>query len=584
MAEEGRYEYQEKIGEGGMATVYRGLQRSLNRPVAIKVLSATLSDNPSVIKRFERESLIIARLNHPNIIHVIDRGMTSKGRPVFVMEYVEGMTLADAIRNRVFHFNQKVDIAVQICKGVAYAHKFDVIHRDIKPANVIIDKEGFARLLDFGIASFFKAENQVAADETRLILGTEAYMAPEQHQGISMTSCLSDIYSIGVVMYELFSGQLPSLHPVPLSAFDDSISPALDNLVMKCLEREPMARPQSVEEVKTQLLLAMKGQHISEEKVNRAGEGLAAIKQKFGLLDVMREDQHGAVYLYEDKTTHKLLVIKKRMNSFAGFREAKMLQSLKHPNLLGVLGSSKNDSLFIIVMPYVSGGTLQDRLIDIFDLQRFLKLAVQMCRGLSFAHQNRILHGNLRPSNILLTADMQVKLADFGLDEHYRVLSKEANWYGDRHTQRDELSDIYSLGAIFFHALTGQPPALKDGSLVKTKAFVALPPDMQHLIGRMLSKYREDRPQSVESVLSEILPLVEEVPAMVTESTEVAEKPKTIIRIRYQRTNWLTILFAILFILSLTLNVLFLGQEAESIKRWIFDYYHRLLVLIDMLR
>lgn len=578
MAEEGRYEYQEKIGEGGMATVYRGMQRSLNRPVAIKVLSATLSDNPSVIKLFERESLIIARLNHPNIIHVIDRGMTSKGRPVFVMEYVEGVNLADAIRDRLFNYNQKVDIAVQICKGVAYAHKFDVIHRDIKPANVIIDKEGFARLLDFGIASFFKADHEASSQEASLILGTEAYMAPEQHQGITMTSCLSDIYSIGVVMYELFAGQLPSTHPVPLSAFDTSVAPELEKLVMQCIERDPKDRPQSVEEVKTQLLLAVKGQHISEEKASRAGEGLAAIKQKFSLLDVMREDQHGAVYLYEDKTTHKLLVIKKRMNSFAGFREAKMLQTLKHPNLLGVLGSSKNESLFIIVMPYVSGGTLQDRLIDAFELQRFLKLAVQICRGLSFAHQNRILHGNLRPSNILLTADMQVKLTDFGLDEHYRVLSKEANWYGDRQPERDELTDIYSLGAIFFHALTGQPPALKDGQLVKTKAFVSLPLDMQHLISRMLSKYREDRPQSVESVLSEILPLVAEPPTAAAQTQEQhATKVKVVKEIKYQRTNWLTIVFAILLILSLTLNVLLLGDESVSIKDWMHENYLRFL-------
>ena len=521
MAEEGRYEYLEKIGEGGMATVYRGMQRSLNRQVAIKVLSATLSDNPSVIKRFERESLIIARLNHPNIIHVIDRGTTSKGRPVFVMEFVEGLNLADAIKELTFDFNQKVDIAVQICKGVAYAHKFDVIHRDIKPANVIIDKEGFARLLDFGIASFFKVDKEVQPDETRLILGTEAYMAPEQHQGISMTSSLSDIYSIGVVMYELFSGQLPSSHPVPLSAFDEEITPALDKLVLKCIEKDPEKRPSSVEEVKTQLLLAMKGQHIAEEKVNRAGEGLAAIKQKFGLLDVMQEDQHGAVYLYEDKSSHKLLVIKKRMNSFSGFREAKMLHSLKHPNVLNILGSSKNDSVFIIVMPYISGGTLQDRLIEVFDLQSFLKLAIQICRGLSFAHQNRILHGNLRPSNILLSADMQVKLSDFGLDEHYRVRSREMNWYADKSPQRDELSDIYSVGAIFFHALTGMPPAFKDGVLIKTRAFISLPFDMQQLISRMLSKYREDRPQSVEAVVSELLPLVEE------QKTEIKEvKPK----------------------------------------------------------
>ncbi len=575
MTDEGRYEYLEKIGEGGMATVYRGIQRSLNRQVAIKVLSATLSDNPSVIKRFERESLIIARLNHPNIIHVIDRGTTSKGRPVFVMEFVEGMNLADAIQNQLYDFNQKVDIAIQICKGVAYAHKFDVIHRDIKPANVIIDKEGFARLLDFGIASFFKADKEVQKEETRLILGTEAYMAPEQHQGIAMTSSLSDIYSIGVVMYELFSGQLPSAHPVPLSAYGQDITAALDALVMKCIERDPKKRPKSVEDVKTQLLLAMKGQHIAEEKVSRAGEGLAAIKQKFGLLDVMQEDQHGAVYLYEDKTSHKLLVIKKRTNSFSGFREAKMLHNLKHPNILNILGTSKNDSVFIIVMPYIAGGSLQDRLIEPFDFQVFIKLAIQICRGLSFAHQNRILHGNLRPSNILLSADMQVKLADFGLDEHYRIRSKDGNWYGDRQSQRDELADIFSVGAIFYHALTGLPAAFKDGVLVKTKAFISLPLDMQQLLSRMLSKYREDRPQSVEAIVSELLPMVEEQKTQikVVSSDKQDSSAEVIEQIKYQRVNWLTILCGVLLVLSLVLNGMLLSDNGFFIKEWLMESF-----------
>ena len=578
MTEEGRYEYLEKIGEGGMATVYRGMQRSLNRPVAIKVLSATLSDNPSVIKRFERESLIIARLNHPNIIHVIDRGVTSKGRPIFVMEYVEGKNLADAIQSLMYDFNQKVDIAIQICKGVAYAHKFDVIHRDIKPANVIIDKEGFARLLDFGIASFFKADKDDQPDETQLVLGTEAYMAPEQYKGIAMTSSLSDIYSIGVVMYELFSGQLPSAHPVPLSAYGQDITPALDSLVMKCIEIDPKKRPKSVEDVKTQLLLAMKGQHIAEEKVNRAGEGLAAIKQKFGLLDVMQEDQHGAVYLYEDKNSHKLLVIKKRTNSLSGFREAKMLHNLKHPNILNILGSSKNGSVFIIVMPYISGGSLQDRMIEAFEFQPFIKLAIQISRGLSFAHQNRILHGNLRPSNILLTADMQVKLTDFGLDEHYRVRSREANWYGDRQPQRDELADIYSLGAIFFHVLTSAPPAFKDGVLVKTKAFVSLSFDMQQLISRMLSKYREDRPQSVESIVSELLPMVEEqktqikvLPKKKKQSVDIVEENK------FRKVNWLTMLMVVMLIMSLVMNGLLLSEYDVMIKEWLFEYFFKLI-------
>jgi len=569
---EGSYEYLDKIGEGGMATVYRGIQRSLDRPVAIKVLSATLSDNPSIIKLFKRESLIIARLNHPNIIHVIDRGTTSKGRPVFVMEFVEGINLADAIRDNVYDFNQKVDIAIQICKGVGYAHKFDVIHRDIKPANVIVDKEGFACLLDFGIASFFQAEKEMSPDESRLIMGTEAYMAPEQHQGIAQTTTLSDIYSIGVVMYELFTGVLPSGENVSLSQMDGSISPALDSLIKQCLAPAPEDRPESVEIVKTQLLLAMKGQHIAEEKVNRAGEGLAAIQQKFGLLDVMQEDKFGAVYLYEDKGSHKLMVIKKRISTFTGYREAKVLHSLKHPNLVNILGTSKNDSVFIIVMEYVSGGSLQDRLIEPMEFQWFLSLAIQLCKGMAFAHKNRIFHGNLRPSNILLTADMQVKISDFGLDEHYRIKAKEANWYGDVNNNRDELSDIYSLGAIFHHALTGVPPSFKEGNLVKTQIFTKLPFDIQKLVSRMLSKRREYRPQSVESIVSELLPLVVEKKTEIKQVLSGSPVIATETIVEYRRVNWLTILLGVLMAVSVILNVLLMGENSEGVKSAIYSF------------
>jgi len=567
---EGRYEYQDKIGEGGMATVYRGVQLSLDRPVAIKVLSATLSDNPSIIKRFKRESLIIARLNHPNIIHVIDRGMTSKGRPVFVMEFVEGVNLADAIRDSLYDFNQKVDVIVQICKGVAYAHKLDVIHRDIKPANIIIDEEGFAKLLDFGIASFFKAEKEDGPDETRLIMGTEAYMAPEQHQGISETSNLSDIYSLGVVMHELFTGRLP-VNDFSLIQSTPGVTSALAALVKDCLAEVPEDRPSSVEEVKTRILVAMKGQHIAEDKASRAGEGLAAIKNKFGLLDVLQEDKHGAVYLYEDKASHKLLVIKKRTESVAGYREAMMLHKLKHPNLVNVLGTSKNDSVFIVVMDYISGGSLQDRLIQPMEVQLFLSLATQMCRGLSFAHQNRIFHGNLRPSNVLLSADMQVKVSDFGLDEHYRVRANDRNWYGDRGTKTDELSDIFSLGAIFYHALTGTPPDFKDGNVIKTQIFTKLPLDLQQLVSRMLSKDKDLRPQSVESIISELLPLVVEPKTLVKQVDTTPVVLETKADDSKKKISWLFIMVMILTVLSLTLNVLLLQDDKGLLQSVILE-------------
>ncbi|MDX1452553.1 MAG: serine/threonine-protein kinase [Oleiphilaceae bacterium] len=573
---EGRYQYQEKIGEGGMATVYKGLQTSLNRPVAIKVLSATLSSNPSVIKRFQRESLIIARLNHPNIITVIDKGTTSKGRPVFVMEYVEGVTLSEIIREQKLDYYERIDIAIQICKGVAYAHKLDVIHRDIKPANVIVDKEGHARLLDFGIASFFKADTSDSPDETRLIMGTEAYMAPEQQRGIGETTKRSDIYSLGVVMYELLAGHLPAPHDPPLSALNNKVTPEIESLVASCLNADPEKRPQSVEEVKTRLLVAMKGQHIDADQADRAGQGMTAVANKFGLLDVMQEDKHGAVYLYEDKTSHKLLVIKKKTASKKGFREAKVLQSLKHPNLVNILGTSKNDNVFIVVMDYIAGGSLQDRLVEPMPLQTFLRIATQACKGLQFAHRNRILHGNLRPSNILLTENLQVKLTDFGMDEHYRLRAESRNWYGEREGQKDELSDIYSLGAVFYHMLTSHPPSFKEGRLVKSQHFVNLPRDIQRLIERMLDFQRDARPQSVEAVASELIPFIKEEKTLVQEGQKDDVAPRVIERVvEVRRVNWLTIALAVFFILSVSLNVLLLSEQHEQIRTLVWEWVRR---------
>ena len=578
---EGRYQYLDKIGEGGMATVYRGVQRSLNRPVAIKVLAATLSNNPSVIKRFKRESLIIAGLNHPNIIHVIDKGTTSKGRPVFVMEFVEGITLADAIADNCLNFNEKVDLVVQLCKGVAYAHKLDVIHRDIKPANVIIDKEGFAKLLDFGIASFFQSAREDSADETRLILGTEAYMAPEQQKGIAETTTLSDVYSLGVVMFELFTGQLPSPNAAAILAADANMTQALATIIMRCLEHEPSDRPRSVEDVKTNLLLAMKGQHIAEEKANRAEEGLTSISSKFGLLDVMREDKFSAAYLYEDKVSHNLLVIKKRNASTEGYKEAKLLCSLKSPHIANVLGASKNDNMFIVVMEYVAGGSLQDRLLEPMAFAGFLPLAIQLAKGMAFAHKNRIVHRNLRPSNVLLSSDMQVKIADFGLDEHYRLRSEERNWYGDGRKVSDELSDVFSLGAIFYHMLTGMPPDFKDGRLVKSQYFVDLPRDLQVLIERMVAKDLDQRPQSAEAVVSELLPFIEDAKTIVkARSAENKNALKTKTIIKYQRTNSLTYLLALVLALSISFNVLLINDSEKSINSLITMAIDKALLLL----
>lgn len=563
---EGRYKYLEVIGEGGMATVYRGVQNSLNRPVAIKVLSADLSDNPSIIKRFKRESLIIAQLNHPNIIHVIDKGTTSSGRPVFIMEFVEGQTLSDVIYQDSLTFNRKVDLVIQICKGLAYAHKLGVIHRDIKPANILVDNEGNARLLDFGIASFFKDKHASDESEAKLVMGTEAYMAPEQHLGIAETSELSDIYSLGVVIYELLTGLLPEAPLKPLTVLVPEASEELNSLVMQCLSKHREDRPASVEDVKNIILRAMQGQHIEQEQQDRAGEGLAAIEKRFGLLDVIRDDRYGAVYLYEEKSSNNLLVIKKKVGRSSGLKEAKILSQLKHSNIANIHGTSNKGRVFIIVMDYIAGGTLQDRLIEPMPLVSFLPLANQICDGLAFAHRNRVVHGNLRPSNILLTSNLQPKISDFGLDEHYRTNKDKSNWYQSADSESNELSDIFSLGAIFFHALTGVPPEIKSGSLVLPKMFETLDRDLQALLLRMLDKDPLQRPQSVEAVQSELYLLVEE------QKTVIKPKHKHVDSHNSQNSeteinsrSWIMTALVVTTVASISLNIVLLMGYGERI-------------------
>ncbi len=562
-----RYQYLDKIGEGGMATVYRGVQRSLNRPVAIKVLSAELSDNPSIIKRFKRESLIIAQLNHPNIIHVIDKGTTSSGRPVFIMEFVEGQTLSEIIADGVLTFNRKIDVLIQICKGLGYAHKLEVIHRDIKPANILIDGEGNARLLDFGIASFFKDKQSGDDKETKLVMGTESYMAPEQMLGITETSELSDIYSLGVVIYELLSGQLPTSPVRPLSVLVPEVPEEFNTLVMQCLAEHKEDRPCSVEEVKTTILRVMQGQHIGQDQQKRAGEGLAAIQSRFGLLDVIRDDKHSAVYLYEEKSSNNLLVIKKKVGRDSGLKEAKILSQLKHPNIVNILGTSNNRHVFIIVMEYISGGTLQDRLIEPMSTSFFLPMACQICEGLAFAHRNRVVHGNLRPSNILLTTNLQPRLSDFGLDEHYLVNPDKNNWYRPDNEENSELLDIYSLGAIFFHALTGAPPEKKSGNIVRSKSFNCLDDELQELLIRMLEKDSLLRPQSVEAVLSEFHMMVKDQKTEIKSGRQpLSNRLSSETRTTNGTSNGFQITLLVVTIISVSLNVLLLMGDVESIK------------------
>ncbi len=487
-----------------MATVFKGVQVSLNRPVAIKILLKKMTSHSSVMERFKRESMIIAQLTHPNIIHVIDRGVTSNRMPYFVMEYVEGTDLSRAMKMQSLDFNNKLDIVIQICKALSYAHKNSVVHRDIKPANVMLDEEGIARVLDFGIAQFYDVEDgDFEQTKPGTVMGTLAYMSPEQHSSPESVTALSDIYSLGVIMYELFTGEKPVGRFRLPSEINPDIPETLQEQIMSCLESEPFNRPFSADDIKDRLLKLLGGAHLGTAQVKRASLGISNIQDKFALLDVIKEKKQGSVYLYEDKSNKKLMVIKSQPSTNSGFMESKLLTSLKHKNIANILGTSKNPQSFIIVMEYLSGGCLKDRMVQPHPLNLFVNEAVQICEGLSFAHRNRIVHGNLRPSNLLYAEKGTLKITDFGLDEHYAG-NKGSNWFNMYNEPRSFQTDILAAGVIFYQMLTGELPVWQNAIFVPTDRFKRLPENLQKTILRMLSKTREKRPANFDEVIKEL--------------------------------------------------------------------------------
>lgn len=504
-----------RISRGGMASIYQGQQTSLNRIVAIKFLSAEFLWDEQIKQLFDQESLVIAQLNHPNIIHIIDRGFSEGNRPYFVMEYVEGQDLDERINQTSMSALVKLNLLMQTCAGLAFAHKNGVIHRDIKPANLLIDSHGHLKILDFGIA-WLSASGRPDGEE---VLGTPDYMSPEQFNAPDSVTPLSDIYSLGAVMYQLFVGKKQSSDIENWQAAMASLQPELAELIIQCLEIEPEKRPPSADEIRLRLLRILKGAHLGETQKTEAKTVVGKAFDNFALLDVIKRDKYGAVYLFEDLSRHQLLVIKKRIKSEAGYREARMLSHVKHPNLIKVLGSSRNENAFIVVMQHLTGGSLQDRLSRPYTGDRFIKFALQLSSGMQAAHQHGVLHGNLRPSNVLFDANEQIRVTDFGFDEHYRPNRKD--WYqpvvqGEPSVERD----IYATGAVFHHLLTGEPLKFAHRRIQPSPAFERLDPQLQELLRDML----ETDSKGYFSNFEEIIPRLKLLVGKLTDPNQADKK------------------------------------------------------------
>lgn len=256
----GRYELIEKIGEGGMAVVYKGKDRLLNRYVAIKILRPEFTKDAQFVENFKRESQAAANLQHPNIVSVYDVG--KEGNIHFiVMELIDGRPLSDIIKERApMDYRQAIEITRQVASALSMAHRNNIIHRDVKPHNIMMTRDGMAKLTDFGIAK--AVSDSTLVTETSRIIGSVHYFSPEQARGAYVDE-RSDIYSLGIVLYEMLTGQVPfdGDNPVqvalmhindeitPPSQLVSGIPPALEKLVMKATDKFQSNRYRNADEL-----------------------------------------------------------------------------------------------------------------------------------------------------------------------------------------------------------------------------------------------------------------------------------------------------------------------------------------------
>ncbi len=324
-----RYEIIRSIGEGGMANVYLGYDTILDRNVAIKILRGDLSNDEKFVRRFQREALSASSLSHQNIVEMYDVG-EDDGIYYIIMEYIEGQTLKQLLKRRgALTLSESIDIMLQLTDGMAHAHDSYIIHRDLKPQNIMIQDDGQIKITDFGIAM---ALNSTQLTQTNSVMGSVHYLPPEQAAGKGST-IKSDIYSMGIIFYELLTGELPfkgenaveialkqMKEKIPnLHEDNPSIPMSVYNIVLKSTAKNPKNRYNDAKEMHADLLTALDDDRINEEKYNYSypehEENTKTIKK---LQDIEEDSEKIASKIEEKeaKRSKKLIII---LSSIAAF-------------------------------------------------------------------------------------------------------------------------------------------------------------------------------------------------------------------------------------------------------------------------
>ncbi len=515
----GRYRIVRRLGQGGMGTVYQAFDAELERTIALKTIRPDLAANAAALRRLKQETLLTRQIAHRNVVRVFDLGVAD-GLRFITMEFVDGADLKSLLDIRgKFAPKDAVAVMKQVCQGLQAAHAEDVIHRDLKPQNILVGRDNRVRIVDFGLARSFE---QTGITRTGAVLGTPHYMAPEQALG-GVSDARSDIFALGVVLYELLTGELPFPAENMVESFlartrdrarhitslDPSIPQWLARTVMRCLDRDPARRYQSAQELLEELNAAdalRSSSHASASGVFAPGMILGS---RYLIEAEAGEGGMGKVYRARDLDLDRTIALKIVRPELASDphallrlkHEISLASQISHKNVLRIHDLGEANGLRFVSMAWADGEDLAHLLRSYGSLpeERILQLAIEMCEGLAAAHDQGIVHRDLKPSNVLLDSAGHACIADFGLArtvETQQALTRAGEVHGTPRYMSpeqaegklvDSRTDIYSLGLILYEMSTGKIP-FKDDSVFQTLALrVADIPQSPKLVNPALS-------------------------------------------------------------------------------------------------
>ncbi|HWN44477.1 MAG TPA: protein kinase, partial [Thermoanaerobaculia bacterium] len=509
--------------------VFKAQDLELERLVALKLLPAVGREEDRL--HLASEAAAASALEHPNICPVYEVGETEDGRLFVAMAFLEGETLAAKIARGPLKSEVAVDLASQVASGLSRAHEHGLVHRNLKPSNVLVTSDGQARILDFGMASL-DDRTRVTGEDTPA--GLHAYRAPEQLRG-EPADLRADVWSLGVILYEMLTGQRPFPHGalapaaelIPPSALREGVPAELDRIAARALARKRGERYARADDLRADLR-ALSGSKATVPTFSHWPDELPPVTMfnvvprevgPYRVGEILGGGGMGIVYRAEDTRLGRTVALKflppeltRDPVAKARFlQEARTASALDHPNICTVydVGETENHQLYL-AMPCYDGETLRRKVErGPLPLPEAVDYALQVSKGLAKAHRQGIVHRDVKPANLMVTGDGVVKILDFGIAKlaGEAGLTRTGSTLGTpaymspeqmRGAELDGRTDLWALGVVMYEMVTGRRPFLGEHESGLRQAILEQEPEP-------LIRLRPDAPPELERVIQRLL-------------------------------------------------------------------------------